>query len=348
VSAESRGLLALETWRLHAPLAGPLRRGALVAAPVGIAALIELITDQRIWGGISAAAMLAGFIAFDAPARVRTLWLLMFTPILAVMGALGVLSTDPAVLAVVGMTLCGVAGGYCVAVSPRLAIAGMTAVLAFLLAQGFLLDSDEAPRALAAGIAGGLLQAVPSAGAWWLSDRSTESPGLASRAVAARGILIDNLRLSSPSLRHALRWGTALGAAVAIYRFVDLQGHGYWIPLTVLFVLKPSTDDTWERVAMRVVGTIAGLMLATGLAEALGTSALPVAIVLTTAAAFAYAMLSLEYALFTAAITVFVVLLTDSLGEGAFEAADQRALATVLGVTLAAVAILIPLGRRAE
>jgi uncharacterized membrane protein YccC len=133
---------------------------------------------------------------------------------------------------------------------------------------------------------------------------------------------------------------------VALYRFVDLQGHGYWIPLTVLFVLKPTADDTWQRLAMRAAGTIAGLILATALAEGLGASPVPVAIALAAAGAFAYALLALEYALFTAAITVFVVLLTDSLGEAAFKAADQRALATVLGIAVAAVAIAAPLGRR--
>jgi uncharacterized membrane protein YccC len=72
-----------------------------------------------------------------------------------------------------------------------------------------------------------------------------------------------------------------------------------------------------------------------------------VALLLAGAAMFAYALLALEYALFTAAITVFVVLLTDSLGERALEAADQRALATALGIAVAAAAIATPLfGRK--
>lgn len=346
MSAEERGLLDPATWRLQAPLALPLRRGALAAVPVGIAALLELETDERIWAGIAAAIQLAGFVAFDAPARVRAVWQVIFAPVLGVTAALGVLSTDPGVLAVAGMTVCGIAGGYCVAGSPRLAVAGMTAVLGFLLSQGFQLDPDAAPRALLAGIAGGLTQALISVVAWRFTDRSSESPGLAERARGARRALLDNLTVESPSLRHALRWGIALGVAVALYRFVDLQGHGYWIPLTVLFVLKPTADDTWQRLAMRAAGTIAGLILATALAEGLGASPVPVAIALAAAGAFAYALLALEYALFTAAITVFVVLLTDSLGEAAFKAADQRALATLLGIGVAAVAIAGPLGRR--
>jgi hypothetical protein len=344
LSAGNRGLFTPATWQLRAPLAEPLKRGALAAVPVGIACLVELATDSRIWGGIGTAALLGGFVAFDAPARTRMVWQLFFAPIVGVTAALGVLSTNPAGLAIAGMTACGIAGGYCVAVSPRLAVAGMSAVLGFLLAQGFLLDVNQAPRALAAGVAGSLLQAALSAGVWLLSDRSTESPGIGDRARGARKLLRDNLTLTSPSLRHALRWGTALGAAVAVYRLVDLQGHGYWIPLTVLFVLKPSSDDTWERVAMRMVGTLAGLVLATALAEAFGPGAVPVAIALSVAAALSFALLTLEYALFTMAITVFVVLLTDALGEAAFKAADQRALATALGLALAALAVAIPLG----
>jgi fusaric acid resistance family protein len=341
LSTTRPGLLARATWRLDAPLREPLRRGALTAVPVGILSLVELATDEPVWAGIATASLLSGFVAFTAPARIRTIWQLSFAPVVGMTATLGVLSTNPAGLAIAGMTICGIAGGYCVAVSPRLGVAGMMAVLGFLLGQGFLLDAGDAPWALAAGIAGGLLQAALSASVWWLSDRGTEAPGLADRARGARKLLRDNLTLASPSFRHALRWASALGAAVAIYRLVDLQGHGYWIPLTVLFVLKPSTDDTWERVAMRTAGTVAGLVLATALAEALGASAVPVALALTIAAAFAYALLRLEYALFTTAITVFVVLLTDSLGEGAFEAADQRALATLLGIAVASAAILV-------
>ncbi len=333
--------LDTDAWRLSGPLGAPLRQAAITAIPVGVAVLIDLETDEVFWGGLAGATQLAGFIAFDAPARVRSAWQLICTPLLGLVAALGVLSTDPALLAVAGMTICGIAGGYCVAGSPRLAVTGMITVLAFLLAQGFMLDPGDAPRAAAAAIAGGLIQALTSAIVWMVSDRRTESPGFAERARGTREALSRNLNFASPALRHSLRWGIALGASVAIYRFVDLQGHGYWIPLTVLFVLKPSADDTWGRMAMRTVGTIAGLLLATGLAEGLGSSPAPVAIALAAAGAFAYALLALEYALFTAAITVFVVLLTDSLGETALKAADQRALGTALGIAVAAVAVLL-------
>jgi hypothetical protein len=95
VSPRGQGSFARENWRLQASLGAPLRRGALTCVPVGIAALLQLETDDAIWGGISTAALLGGFVAFDAPARVRTAWQLIFAPVLGATAALGVLSTDP-------------------------------------------------------------------------------------------------------------------------------------------------------------------------------------------------------------------------------------------------------------
>ena len=92
---------------------------------------------------------------------------------------------------------------------------------------------------------------------------------------------------------------------------------------------------------MRAVGTVAGLLLATGLAEVLTNDLIPVVILLTIAAGLAYALLAIEYALFTTAITVFVVLLTDTLGASPFDAAGERALGTAVGIMVAAVAFKV-------
>ena len=90
---------------------------------------------------------------------------------------------------------------------------------------------------------------------------------------------------------------------------------------------------------MRAVGTVIGLLLATALAEAARRgNVIPTTLLLTAAAAFAYALLAIEYALFTTAITVYVVLLTDTLGASPFDAAGERALGTALGILVAALA----------
>lgn len=166
--------------------------------------------------------------------------------------------------------------------------------------------------------------------------------GLREAVRAIRG----NLDIRSPSLRHALRWGIALGLGTAAYHVIDLGEHGYWIPLTVLFVLRPTVGETGERIAMRAVGTVVGIAVATALAELLGGHPVPEALVIATAAAFSFALLALEYALFTTAITAYIVLLAHALGQSAFEAADERALATAAGLLIAAVAILAGTGQR--
>ena len=135
----------------------------------------------------------------------------------------------------------------------------------------------------------------------------------------------------SESARHALRFGAALAAGVAVYRLLGMDEHGFWIPLTILFVMRPERDETYHRLVLRAVGTVLGLVLATALAEALRRRRPRRRVVLTVAAALTFGLLTVQYALFTAAITTYVVLLTDTLGEAAFDAAGQRAIGTALG-----------------
>jgi Fusaric acid resistance protein-like len=327
-------------WSPRGAFAPAIRRAAWSALPVGAGLLFDLGLDVEAAGAISSGALAAGFVAFDAPARTRAVWQLLAAPAIALSAALGVISGSNAVLAVVVMTLFATAAGFCVAISPRVAIAGMMAVLALLVAQGLELGSGDAERALFLALAGGLLEALWSLIAA-VSDHGSEEIDLRRGVRAARAALARNLTLESRAFRHALRWGITLGIAVGVYRSFDTQGHGYWVPLTVLFVLKPEVDDTRERLVMRAAGTIAGLTLATAFAELFGYEVVPTALVLTLAAALSFALLAIEYALFTAAITTFVVLLSDALGEHALEAADQRGLATAIGIALAAAAFVV-------
>jgi hypothetical protein len=332
---------AARPWALRAGLSPALRRGAWAALPVGAALLLELTLDDAVAGALATGALIAGLIAFDAPARVRARWQLTAAPCIGIAAALGVLSDGSDLLAVMAMALAAGLAGYCVAVSPRFALAAVSCALALLIAQGLYLEPDQAGEALLLGTCGGLLQAAWSLVAWVLGDRARE-PGRVGEA--ARGAwlrLRAELRPKSLSLRHGLRFGAALGAGVATYRIIDLGPHGYWVPLTTLFVLRPAHGDTIDRLAMRAAGTVAGLLVATVLAELLGEQPVPTALVLTVSAALAFALLAIEYALFTAAITAYVVLLTDDLGAPALDAAGHRALATALGIAIAALSFVV-------
>ncbi len=320
----------------------------MAAIPVGVAMFGDLEFDAPASGAISTGAMLAGFIAFDAPPRTRLVWQLLSAPAIGAAAALGALTGDSAALAALTMAGFASAAGMSVAVSPRLAVAGMICVLALLLGQGLSLSPGQAPEALLLGGAGVVLQALTSAAAWWLGDRAREPIDLEAGVQRARRAVRANLDRHSPSLRHALRWGTALGLSVALYHVIDFGQHGYWVPLTVLFVLRPEPDETVQRIAMRAAGTLGGLIVATPVAELIGHHAAVEAVAIGIAAAFAFALLAIEYALFTAAITAFIILSAHALGQGAGQAAGQRALATLIGIAIAASAVALWGTRRAD
>ena len=312
-----------------------------MALPIGVALLVELEADLKAAGALSTAILICGFIAFDAPARVRVRWQLLAAPFIGVCAALGVLSSTTVVLAVAIMAVVAAIGGYLVAVSLRMAIAGLSCVLALLIAQGLFLEAADAWRALLYGIGGGLVQALTALVAWAVADRGREAFAFRAAAQETVAKLRAAWSMRSASMRHAFRFGAALAIGVAIYRVAGFDDHGYWVPLTILFVLKPDAHQTGERIAMRAAGTVIGLLLATGLAEVLWNDVVPTVIVLTVAAALAYALLAIEYALFTTAITVFVVLLTDTLGSSPFDAAGERGLGTVLGILVAGLAFRV-------
>jgi uncharacterized membrane protein YccC len=239
------------------------------------------------------------------------------------------------------MALVGGAAGYCFAVSLRLSIAGLTVALALLVAQGLPLSAADAPAALLYGTTGGLLQAAFSLCVYAAGDRTEEGGGAAWSTPAALAALASNATLRSISFRHAIRSGCALAAGVAAYWLLGLEEHGFWVPLTILFVLRPEREETFHRLVLRAVGTAIGLALATALSQWLQGESVAIAILLTAAAACAYGLLTVQYALFTTAITVYVVLLVDTLGEPALRAAGQRALGTAIGIAIAGTAFLL-------
>ncbi|HYJ22067.1 MAG TPA: FUSC family protein [Solirubrobacterales bacterium] len=321
---------------------GPaLRRGALIAVPIGLALAVELGFNAPTKGAIATGALIAGFPGLDAPARPRAAWQAAAAPLIGIAAALGVLSSQSAPVAVLAMGLVGAAAGYCFSVSLRLAITGLSVSLALMIGQGLFLEPGDAAPALLYATLGGLSQAVWSLLVWLVADRAAEDEASGWSTHAALAALRSNLTLRSAAARHAIRFGLALAAGVALYWLLGMKVHGFWIPLTILFVMRPERDETYHRLALRALGTVLGIVVATALAEAFTGNDLVVGLVLTVAAALTFGLLTVQYALFTAAITTYVVLLSDTLGEGAFEAAGQRLTGTALGILIAFLAFVL-------
>ena len=67
----------------------------------------------------------------------------------------------------------------------------------------------------------------------------------------------NNLSLRSSSFRHALRLGVATAIAAVVASGIHMV-RGYWIPMTVVIVLKPNFGGTLQRAVQRITGTVLG------------------------------------------------------------------------------------------
>lgn len=332
----ARSLRASPLFAIGPAQPGPaIRRGFLLSVPIGLTLIFELGFDTESAGAIATAALINGFPGMDAAARPRAGWQAAGAPLIGIAAALGILSSQTGPTAVLALGLLGALAGFCFSVSLRLAILGLSVTLGMLIAQGLLLPATDAWPALVYATLGGFTQVAWSLIVWVASDRAAEEPEKGWSTPAALAALRANLTLESQSARHAIRFGGALAAGVAAYWLLGMDDHGYWIPLTILFVMRPERGETDHRLILRAVGTVVGLILATAIAEAFDGSELVIGAVLTLAAALSFGLLTVQYALFTAAITTYVVVISTTLGEPAFRAVDERATGTVLGILIA-------------
>lgn len=74
-----------------------------------------------------------------------------------------------------------------------------------------------------------------------------------------RKLIVDNLTLESNLFRHSLRVSIATVAGYIISQFLPV-GHGYWILLTVIVILKPMYSLTKRRNFERLMGTVGGAL----------------------------------------------------------------------------------------
>jgi len=175
----------------------------------------------------------------------------------------------------------------------------------------------------------------PSAGPRLGDESALQDPGPATVGEAWERIRIQ-FTPGSFRFRHALRLALALLAGYGVLRVVHPQ-NGYWILLTTLLVCQPSYGATRRRLLQRMAGTLAGLVAGWAALRLLpfGPAQVPLLIV---AGVVFFAARQRRYTLATAAITLFVVLCFNQVGNG-YEVMWPRLLDTFIGVGIAALAI---------
>jgi Fusaric acid resistance protein-like len=325
-----------------------LRRGILLAIPVSAALFLELAADSPSKGSIATGALFCGFAGLWSPPGARAVWQSIAAAVVAATAALGVLTGSPPFLAVLTAAVVGPVVGFGFTISAQLGKAGRPVLAALVISQGLGLDHAEALRAFAYTAVGGCLQVACSLGAYAIGRLEGRSEGHLRWKGPTGAELVARLSPRSTTFRHAVRLGVALAVGVASYQVLNFGEHGFWVPLTIAFVLTPEASETFHRLALRAVGTATGLGVATVLSDLTAGNGYLLAATLSVAALVAYTMVRVQFAVSSAAMTVYAVLLATTLGEPAIEAVDQRALATALGIAIAAVSFLLwanpPLG----
>jgi uncharacterized membrane protein YccC len=157
------------------------------------------------------------------------------------------------------------------------------------------------------------------------------------RTEGVRATLRANLTFSSIAFRHAVRCGLCVALATAIgYGFG--VSHGYWLPMTVAIVLKPDFGGTLSFGLLRILGTIAGLVLTTVIAYYLMDNIWERIFLI---ALFCYGFRTLtpvHYGIAVTLITAMVVILLSFRGEAPMAAVWIRLINTCIGSSLALIA----------
>ncbi len=108
---------------------------------------------------------------------------------------------------------------------------------------------------------------------WLLGDPDTDAIDFIDKDVSKRFIvdqdydpklLLRNLSFKSTIFKHALRLAVTVMIGYALGIFLDFQ-NPYWILLTIIVIMRPSYGLTKTRTKDRIIGTLIGGAIASGL-----------------------------------------------------------------------------------
>jgi uncharacterized membrane protein YccC len=119
-------------------------------------------------------------------------------------------------------------------------------------------------------------------------------------------LLVDNLTFKSSHFRHAVRVTIALLIGYIISSILPL-GHGYWILLTIVTIIKPAYSITRQRNIQRLGGTILGAVIGF-VTLYLTNNTTFLFLLMIVAMVISYTFLRTNYFVGTIGITIYVLL----------------------------------------
>ncbi|MBE9242357.1 FUSC family protein [Synechocystis salina] len=150
--------------------------------------------------------------------------------------------------------------------------------------------------------------------------------------------LKNNFQLNSPLFRHGLRLAIGGMAGLLIAQITGIP-YGFWIVLTLIFVLKPDFSLTFQRLSNRLVGTLLGVLVMS-IALKLVQDPHTLSLLGILAIALGTSLLRFHYSVAVFFVTAFALILKAIVPE----VPTEYALASRLVCTLIGSAIALVLG----
>ena len=146
--------------------------------------------------------------------------------------------------------------------------------------------------------------------------------------------LVDNLSLKSSHFRHALRITLGLLIGYTASLFFDF-GHGYWILLTIVTIMKPAFSITKQRNLYRIAGTLVGAVSGFLILYLIKDGTVHF-VLLMLSMIFAYTFLKINYFVASVSITLYVLLWFNFLNPAHItDVLQDRVIDTVIGSVIA-------------
>jgi len=323
-----------------------LRADLILAIPIALCLAIGIAAGHPASGMIAAGgAVNTGFGQKHRIDDSSLLPMILVTFGMAFSGLFGVLIGHENLLLVIMATLWGFGYGMLTSRPEGYGWVGQQCVITFLVASAF-----PAPLSVAVArglllFAGGAIQLILSSALLRMFSELRShlfqlARYLREEEIAFRAALVETARsvleqkFTNSAIPFSVRLAVTIGISTEIYRRLHYPS-GYWIPMTALLVLKPDLTDTVSRVIARMLGTMCGAIAVSFLLAHLHTTPWVLAIGTVIFAWLAYGFLNVNYALFTMAVTSYIVSLLALNEMPGKELAERRTICTAIGAGIA-------------
>lgn len=148
-------------------------------------------------------------------------------------------------------------------------------------------------------------------------------------------LLLENFTFRSNYLRYAIRTTSAVLVGIVVSAFLSL-GHAYWVLLTIITILKPVYNITRKRNIQRVLGTLGGVLIGSGILFVVSNDTALV-VILVGCMLMAYSLLRVNYLSFVIFVTTYILISFHFLNPLQFKSLiGERLIDTLIGSVIAA------------